>query len=206
MRKLMLSSLVFVVVLSMAGLIWAQAQRGQAPAAAGQAQGRGAPYQGKPMPGKLPGTFTVYSGVDLDAVLRQTGGDTPLKVVDTPTGNYGAYVLTYQPRAAQPGAPVNGTYHSEVGEIYYVINGTGTALLGGELKNATESDPNGNTVKTVTGPGAGGVLEGATAVRFGPGTIFFVPPGIPHQAGYDITSKTDYLIIRVDPKKTILPH
>ena len=201
MRKVMLSILVFVVVLSMAALIWAQAQ-GQR----GQAQGRGAPYQGKPMPGKLSGTFAVYSGVELETVLRQTGGDTPLKVVDTPSGNYGAYVLTYQPRAAQPGAPVNGTYHSEVGEIYYVINGSGTALLGGELKNATENDPASNVVKTVTGPSAGGAMEGATAVRFQPGTIFFVPPGVPHQAGYDILTKTDYLIIRTDPKKTIQPH
>jgi hypothetical protein len=26
---------------------------------------------------------------------------------------------------------------------------------------------------------------------------------VPHQAGYDIISKTDYLVIRVDPNKTI---
>ena len=205
MRKVMFSSIALIAGLSTTALMLAQAPGGQAPAQP-QAQGRGAAYQGRPAPGKLPGTFTVYSGVDLEQVLRQTGGDTPLKIVDSPSGNYGAYVLTYQPRAAQPNQPVNATYHSEVGEIYYVINGTGTALLGGELKNATEQDPNSNVVKTVTGPSAGGVLEGATAVRFQPGTIFFVPPGVPHQAGYDIMTKTDYLIIRVDPKKTIQPH
>ena len=211
MRKAMLSILALVCVLSTASLIWAQAQvpaaRGQAPAAAGQAaQGRGTPYRGKPMPGKMEGTFTVYRGGELQSVLNQTGGDTPLRVASAPSGNYGAYILTYQPTAAQPGANVNGTYHSEVAEIYYVINGSGTAMLGGELENATENDPESNGVKNVTGPSAGGVLKGATAVRFTPGTIFIVPPGVPHQAAYDILTKTDYLIIRVDPKKTIIPH
>jgi uncharacterized RmlC-like cupin family protein len=33
--------------------------------------------------------------------------------------------------------------------------------------------------------------------------VIIVPPGVPHQAGYDIISKTDYLVIRVDPNKTI---
>jgi uncharacterized RmlC-like cupin family protein len=156
------------------------------------------------MPANTPGaTYTVIRGGDLQTIANQAGGDTAIRVVQSPAGNYGAYVLTYQPTAPQPGAPVNGTYHSEVAEIYYVLNGTGTALLGGELENATENDPESNGVKNVTGPSAGGVLKGATAVRFTPGTILIVPPGVPHQAGYDIITKTDYLIFRVDPKKLI---
>ena len=42
-----------------------------------------------------------------------------------------------------------------------------------------------------------------TLVRYEPGTIIFVPAGVPHFAGYDVLTKTDYLIIRVDPKRKI---
>ena len=51
-------------------------------------------------------------------------------------------------------------------------------LLGGNLENATEQDPNGNGAKTLFGPGAGGVWEGggvimerrlAVGFRFSPG-------------------------------------
>jgi uncharacterized RmlC-like cupin family protein len=145
----------------------------------------------------------VIRSADLQAILSQGRGDTPARVVTSPSGNYGAYILTYQPTVPQPGATVNGTYHTDTAEIYYVLNGSGTALLGGELENATENDPESTVVKNVSGPSAGGVLKNYTAVRYEPGTLFIVPPGVPHQAGYDVISKTDYLIIRVDPKKLI---
>src|SRR4051812_33453513 len=116
MRKVTCISLVVLVALLTTTLMWAQAQRGQAPAVAGQAQGgqRGPAYVGKAMPGNMPGSFTVIRGSDLQTIVAQTGGDTPARVVDSPSGNYGAYVLTYQPTAPQPERPINGTYHSEV--------------------------------------------------------------------------------------------
>jgi oxalate decarboxylase/phosphoglucose isomerase-like protein (cupin superfamily) len=210
MRKYALIIFVLVVV-SLSAQRWAL---GQAPATggqqaggqgAGQGQGQnGAPrYQGKPMPPNMPGTYTVIRSADLATVLNQTGGDTPIRVADTPSGHYGAYILTYQPVAPTPGKDVNGTYHSQVAEIYYVINGTGSMALGGEMDNAREGNPESQNVKQVTGPSANGVMTNYTVVRFTPGTVIIVPPGVPHQAGYDIISKTDYLVIRVDPNKTI---
>jgi uncharacterized RmlC-like cupin family protein len=184
--------------------VLAQGQRGQAPAAQVQTQGRGTPYVGKPMPPNTPGrTYTVIQNADLGNVMKQTTGDTPVRVVGAPDSNYGVYVITYQPRAAQPGERINGIYHTDIGEIYYVINGTGTALLGGELENATENDPEGNATRNISGHSAGGVMKNATLVRYQPGTIFVVPPGVPHQGNFDIISRTDYLVIRVDPKKQL---
>ena len=37
---------------------------------------------------------------------------------------------------------LNSFYHAEITELYYVIRGEGTALLGGELENPRWSDPN----------------------------------------------------------------
>jgi uncharacterized RmlC-like cupin family protein len=201
MRKVINVGIVVVVAFLATSLLWSQVQG----AAQGQAQGRGgAPYKGKSMPPNTPGaTFTVIRGGDLQTIVNQAGGDTPARVVTSPAGNYGVFVLTAQPAAARPGVAPNGTYHSDTAEIYYVINGTGTALLGGELENATENDPEGRVVKEVSGPSAGGAIKNYTAVRYTPGTIFIVPPGVPHQATYDVISKTDFLVIRIDPKKTI---
>jgi hypothetical protein len=100
MRKFSRISLVLLIAL--AGQVWAQGQ---------QQQGRGGQpaYQGKPMPPSMPGTYTVIRSADLMNVVNQLGGDTPIKVADSPSGHYGAYILTYQPVAPTPGAPGAGT-------------------------------------------------------------------------------------------------
>src|SRR6188474_2694942 len=110
MRKLLNIGLIVAVALVMTSLLWAQAQgagqaRGQAAPAAGAQAGRGTPYRGKSMPANTPGaTYTVIRGGDLQTIANQAGGDTAIRVVQSPAGNYGAYVLTYQPTAPQPGA------------------------------------------------------------------------------------------------------
>ena len=203
MRKVIIIGVV-VVALAMTSLLWAQAQNAAQGAQAQGQRGAATPYRGKPMPPNTPGaTYTVIRGSDLQTILSQTGGDTPARVVTSPAGNYGVFVLTAQPAAPRVGVAPNGTYHVDTAEIYYVVNGTGTALLGGELENATENDPEGRVVKEVSGPSVGGTLKNFTAVRYTPGTILIVPPGVPHQATYDVISKTDFLVIRIDPKKLI---
>jgi oxalate decarboxylase/phosphoglucose isomerase-like protein (cupin superfamily) len=177
------------------------AKRDQTPAQA-QSQQRST-YQGKPMPPNMPGTYTVIRGADLQAVLAQTTGDTALRVTDAPSGHIGVFILTYQPLAPQPGAPARALYRTETTEIYYVLEGTGSMILGGELENATETDPQSQFVKTTTGPTASGTAKDYTVVRFSPGTVVIVPPGVPHYAPHDIISKTTFLLLRIDPKKTI---
>ena len=88
MRKYALI-IVVLVVASLSAQRWAL---GKAPAAGGEQAGgqgagqNGAPrYQGKPMPPNMPGTYTVIRSADLATVLNQTGGDTPLRVADTPS-------------------------------------------------------------------------------------------------------------------------
>jgi len=192
-----------VLVIAAAGQVWAQNQGRGGQGGQGQGQNGQPRYQGKPMPPNMPGTYLVIRSADLAAVVAQMGGDTPIRVVDEPSGHYGVFVLTYQPVAPTPGKDVRGTYHSDVAEVYYVLNGSGSMALGGEMKDATEGNPESQNVKDVTGPSANGTMTDFTVVRFTPGTVIIVPPGVPHQAGYDILSKTDYLLFRFDPKKTI---
>src|SRR5262245_61526280 len=102
MRKAIIISVVVAVALATTGLLWSQAQ------AAAQGQGRGNAYVGKPMPPNTPGaTFTVIRGGDLQTIVNQTGGDTAARVVTSPAGNYGVFVLTAQPSAPRADAPPN---------------------------------------------------------------------------------------------------
>jgi mannose-6-phosphate isomerase-like protein (cupin superfamily) len=150
------------------------------------------------------GTTTVISGAALDALLQQTEGDNPLRVVDSPDGQYGVFVLSSQPRSAPADGTVSGGYHSAVAEIYHVVRGTGIFVTGGDLIDpvAVEAD---TARYTRAGPGESGRLNNAELVEYGPGSIFIVPPGVPHNATHAVTSDTDFLIYRFDPTR-VLPQ
>src|SRR5438132_7696491 len=90
----------------------------------------------KPAPPNMPGTFTYIPKADLEAVMGPTRGDRPARVVNIGGGaNLGEYILHYPP-VKNPMPPAS-FYHSEISELYYVIRGEGTALLGGELEKPT---------------------------------------------------------------------
>jgi uncharacterized RmlC-like cupin family protein len=207
MKNLVRISMVFV--LAFAAQVWV---KGQTPApgqqAAGQAQAGGqgnAPrYRGKPMPGNIPGnTVTVIPSGDVQSLLDMGTGDTPLRVVDASTGHFGVYALTYQPSTAPPATPTRAQYHSDTTEIYYVVQGTGTFLAGGELENATSNDPESRVAKAISGPGASGTVTNFKLIPYTAGMIIIVPPGVPHSGNYTVTTKTQFLIMRIDPNKKL---
>ena len=147
---------------------------------------------------------TIIPNGDLDKIVKGITtpvGDVASRVVSTPNHNVGTYIIHYEP-AKTPAEPVRGSYHSEVTEIYVVLRGEGSLLLGGNLENATEQDPNGNGAKTLFGPGAGGVMKGYQTRKIGPGDVVIIPPGVPHQTG-EVLSKLDLLTIRIDPDKKL---
>src|SRR5438094_9416563 len=105
----------------------------------------------KPAPPNMPGTFTYIPKADFEAVMGPTRGDRPARVVNIGGGaNMGAYILHYQ--AMKNTSPPASFYHTEVNELYYVIRGEGTALLGGELENPDWGDPNTRAIREVRGP------------------------------------------------------
>jgi mannose-6-phosphate isomerase-like protein (cupin superfamily) len=204
MRKTIWMVLVLACGLAMVVAAWAQGQ-GQA---RGQGQGggqRGPAYQGKPMPPNVPGAAaTIIPNGDLETIVKGIStpvGDVAARVLATPTQNVGTYIIHYEPTKG-PAEPVRGSYHSEVTEIYVVLRGEGSLLLGGNLENATEQDPNSNGAKTLFGPGAQGVMKGYATRKVAPGDVVVIPPGVPHQTG-EVLSKLDLLTIRIDPQKAL---
>jgi mannose-6-phosphate isomerase-like protein (cupin superfamily) len=171
-----------------------------------QAQAQGQTAAAAPVktaPPNMPGTFTFIPKADLEALMKGNIADTPARVV--PAGgnsNVGAFVLHMEPRKAGTG-PVNSFYHSEITELYYVVRGGGTAMVGGELENATWDDSNSPSIRTVRGPSVNGTMKNAMTQKFAAGDAFIVTPGVPHSVTYDVTERTDIIRIVVDPKRSL---
>jgi mannose-6-phosphate isomerase-like protein (cupin superfamily) len=159
---------------------------------------------GKPAPPNVPGaTFTFIPKADLEALMKGNIADTPARVVKIANdGHFGAFVLHMEPRKAAQG-PVNSFYHSEIAEVYYFIRGSGTAMLGGELENATWDDSNSASIRQVRGPSVNGTMKNAKPQKFTAGDIFIVSPGVPHAVTYQVDERTDIIRAVIDPKGTL---
>jgi len=147
-----------------------------------QAQG-----QGRPAPPNIPGAFTFIPKADLEAAMGPTRGDRPARVVmpaagrtwaSTSYANLGA--LHTALRTMKNTVPVSAFYHTEISELYYVIRGSGTALLGGELQNAAWDDSNSDAIRQVRGPSVNGTMKNYQMVKWTAGDTIIVPAGVPH--------------------------
>src|SRR5437667_4352205 len=132
-KRIWEGALAFAFALSMSILTSAEAQN----------KGQGQPDKSK----AGGGTFTFIPHADLETLMK-TNGDHPARVVDiAKCYNLGAYLLHFDARP--PAKALNGWAHNDISELYFVIRGAGTFLIGGELENASKDDPNGESVKPV---------------------------------------------------------
>lgn len=119
--------------------------------------------------------------------------DQQIRVVDIGTYNVAVGILHRSGKAKQ-----TAISHSQVTEIYYVIDGAGTFVTGGTIANAAAAPADGATVKVLVGPSTTGPgIEGGQQRRIGPGDIIIVPPGVAHWFSA-IEKDLDYLVFRVD--------
>jgi mannose-6-phosphate isomerase-like protein (cupin superfamily) len=89
----------------------------------------------------------------------------------------------------------NPTYavHDDVAEVYHVLEGAGTMLLGGKLTD-------GKRRPTSAGNGMGSVgtqSEGAKQVRIAKGDMLIIPAGTPHR-WMMAEEFTSYTVVRID--------
>ena len=77
--------------------------------------------------------------------------------------------------------------HEGVTDVYFVVGGTGTILVGGEIKN-----------KRVARPGEYlGTPKGGKPFKVGPGSIVNIPPDVVHAAIPDAGGLT-YVLMKVN--------
>ena len=190
-KAISILALVFAVSIPIGTSSQAQGQAGQ-----GQNAGKSAP------PKSAAATHTFISRADIE-ILMKSDGDHPARVVDIAKSyNLGAYLLHLSARKANP-ETLNGWAHHDISELYYVIRGSGAFLIGGELENPKQDDPNSESVKTVRGPSMTGRMKGYKTQKYVAGDVIIIPVDVPHLPTYEVTEAADILRVVIDPQRAL---
>src|ERR1700704_1294375 len=101
------------------------------------------------------------------------------------------------------GAPAKDSVaeHDQVSEVYHIIDGTATLVLGPDIINRQRRPATSQTVREFNGPGNNGSeVKNGTAYQLKPGDVVVIPAGTGHWFT-KIDDHIDYLMVRIDPDK-----
>jgi mannose-6-phosphate isomerase-like protein (cupin superfamily) len=84
--------------------------------------------------------------------------------------------------------------HDDVAEVYHVLQGSGTMLLGGKLKDARRRPTSAGNGMGISGTES----EGAQEMNIAQGDVLIIPAGTPHK--FKMANEfTVYTVTRIDP-------
>ena len=91
--------------------------------------------------------------------------------------------------------------HDQVSEVYHIIEGTATLVLGPDITNRQRRPATLLTVREFNGPGNNGVeIRNGVTYNLKPGDVVVIPAGTGHWFT-KIDDHIDYLMVRIDPDK-----
>ena len=98
-------------------------------------------------------------------------------------------------------APNSVAEHDQVSEVYHVIDGTATLMLGPDITERQRRPATQRTVREFNGPGNNGSdIRNGVAYNLKPGDVVVIPAGTGHWFT-KIDDHIDYLMVRIDPDK-----
>jgi mannose-6-phosphate isomerase-like protein (cupin superfamily) len=188
MQKIILTLITFVFALAIPNRFPAQTQ--------------------SPAPHLPRGTATDVSSGEIRALAQKTAAapvsDQALRVVSINREYNVGVGVVHRAKTAGKDAP-GGIEHSQITEIYHVIEGNATLVTGGTMENLMEVPPDSPTVTVLNGPSTrGGSIQNGVSRKIGPGDVVIIPPNTPHWFSEITSDQIVYLVVRVDPHK-ILP-
>ena len=148
---------------------------------------------------------TYVTAADVSATAsRAPEMDQPIRVVDAGQYNVGVYVTRRLQEADQGCTIEHDTVAlDDVTEILRVIEGSGTLVTGGTLKNRKQMAANDPDLP-VLGPGARGTpIEGGESRKISAGDEIIIPAGVPHGFSEIQTKSITIEVIRIDPGKLL---
>jgi mannose-6-phosphate isomerase-like protein (cupin superfamily) len=151
-----------------------------------------------------PGTY--ISNSEIQAYVKRGIAnqltDQQIRQVDIGKANVGVAVV-YRGRIDNPKAVV--AEHDLVSEVYHVIDGSGTLVLGPDLIDKQRRPATENTVRLLNGPGHNAAaIRNGIAYELKAGDAVIIPAGTGHQFT-KIDDHITYLMVRIDPDK-VTPH
>jgi mannose-6-phosphate isomerase-like protein (cupin superfamily) len=98
-------------------------------------------------------------------------------------------------------APDSVAEHDQVSEVYHIIDGTATLMLGSDITNRQRRPATQLTVREFNGPGNNGAdIRNGKSYDLKPGDVVVIPAGTGHWF-QKIDDHIDYLMVRIDPDK-----
>jgi mannose-6-phosphate isomerase-like protein (cupin superfamily) len=91
--------------------------------------------------------------------------------------------------------------HDQVSEVYHIIDGSATLVLGADITNRQRRPATQRTVVEFNGPGNNGSdIRNGVAYQIKTGDVVVIPAGTGHWFT-KIDDHIDYLMVRIDPDK-----
>ena len=108
--------------------------------------------------------------------------------------------MVHRGRLDKP-APNSVAEHDQVSEVYHVIDGSATLVLGPDIVDRQRRPATQRTVREFNGPGNNGSdIRKGVAYNIKAGDVVVIPAGTGHWFAR-IDDHIDYLMIRIDPDK-----
>jgi len=159
--------------------------------------------QGDPQPTcrMCPGTYIPKD--ELDAYVKKAIGEklTDQQVRDVEIGKAHIGIgVVHRGKLASP-APDSVAEHDQVSEVYHIIEGTATLMLGPDIVGAKRRPATLETVRLFNGPGSNGAsIRSGVSYDLKPGDVVVIPAGTGHWFT-KIDDHVTYLMVRIDPDK-----
>ena len=108
--------------------------------------------------------------------------------------------MVHRGKLDKPG-PNSVAEHDQVSEVYHIIDGTATLMLGADITERQRRPATQRTVREFNGPGNNGAdIRNGIAYNLKAGDVVVIPAGTGHWFT-KIDDHITYLMIRVDPDK-----
>ena len=147
------------------------------------------------------GTIDI-SPADVQAMI-DSGSSGPMRSINAGENVVFAWYTTRRPAPA--GAEPRGELHTQMTEVYYILEGSGTLNTGGTMTllrklEVTSNLPGTEDVPTFTTPTYTGPAEGGVSRTVSAGDVIVIPPGTVHYFESVDTPTLAYLNLRIDPE------
>jgi len=159
--------------------------------------------QGGPKPTctMCPGTYIPREEVQayINKAIAEKLTDQQVRDVEIGKAHIGIGVV-HRGKLASP-APESVAEHDQVSEVYHIISGSATLMLGPDITNRQRRPATLRTVVEFNGPGnnSASIRNGVTH-ELKPGDVIVIPAGTGHWFT-KIDDHITYLMVRIDPDK-----
>ena len=159
------------------------------------------PTDPQPTCNMCPGTYIPLSELDAytKKAIAETLVDQQVRDIDIGKAHIGIGMV-YRGKLDAP-ATDSVAEHDQVSEVYHIISGTATLMLGPDITNRQRRPATQRTVVEFNGPGNNGTeIRNGVSHQLKAGDVVVIPAGTGHWFT-KIDDHINYLMIRIDPDK-----